>query len=328
MDRRFLCVLAALTLAACAGQHEEDRHRGGLSALGGLLDNRPAAYEPPVQSRVASTSFRLPATVGGQCESATAYLPLANAGSIQTPSHLAGLIEQSLALDPTGGRHISGTNMTPAMYLTSVNRAKLRVTGVAVLPAYLRSLKAVSLPSGRTYRMTRVKVTVGRDCVKTYELDTSEGFARGPHPGEQAWIDPNDSSIVFAQDCTNSPFEFVQVNGPSVIAEPLQSSVTEYCLWVRVREGEQRQFLKLRRGSLSGEVLRHWQPGQLNWQRGPRSGWYARVCLTEAELGLGDDLVLCNENNHNVLRAARDFSLIRANPDFPIDDAARLGDTF
>ena len=117
----------------------------------------PAPGAPSQSLPAPTTTSFVQRSSATTCTEASAWLPLANAGSIGTPSHLAALVEQSLGLDPSGNGLVSGTNMSPNMYLVSVNRAKHRVSGVGALPVYLRSLIQVDLPRDVSYLMTRVK---------------------------------------------------------------------------------------------------------------------------------------------------------------------------
>lgn len=278
-----------------------------------------------------------------KCSNASAMLPLSRAGSVKTASHLAALIDQSLSNDPGGNAYISGTNMTPNMYMHSINRSRVRVVGVSALPVYLRSLVSKKMPQGQMFRMSRVEYRLDDKCVERYTVDVSKGYARMAHPGEQAWVDPNDSSIVFAGDCTNSPLDVVTVVSGVDMSPPALTSSTAnnepvvrvkrpdtYCIWVRVREDE-RGYLKLRVGSPTegGDLIRTWQPNSIKWERGPKSGWYTKVCLTEADLVLAEkkkrNLFICNEKADVTLRRERDFPLLRSTPEFPKSDVATLG---
>lgn len=330
--------LAAVVLLA--GACAENSHRPMLPS-GSEEDIHIPANSAPVSELQAvnlPNSFTravVPPKGKVTCEKASAHLPLARSGGVQTPSQLASLVEQSLGLDASGNGYISGTNMTPNMYVMSVNEAKIRVTGASALPMYLRSLTVMEAPKDVVFKMTRVIYVRDALCFETFKLDTKVGFARKAHADEKVWVDPNDNSIVQLSGCTNSPMSVHLI--PGVAASPVSVSLiqtsgpdlsAERCLWVRVHP-DQRQSLELRSGSVRGLVLRRWDNSDLSWENGRKSGYYAEVCFTEADMqyaeSRGEDLVICNKKSSVILRRTRDFPTYRANPKFPKTDPAKLG---
>jgi hypothetical protein len=129
---------------------------------------------------------------------AQTFLPMAIKGEIPNPTVFAERIEESLETDPTGATTIRGANVDPNGVLTAVRVAGGTVGSLEGLASYLRSLGEGDMPKG-TINLSRAASPVG------HMVDTSQGWARGAHPGERGWYDMNTGLLILAGDCSNSP---------------------------------------------------------------------------------------------------------------------------
>jgi hypothetical protein len=139
-----------------------------------------------------------------------------------SPGQLADAVEASLAKDPSGTAVVNperckrdGSCATADDYLVTLREsqpeARSRLSSVADLPAYLRSLVSVEAPKGK-YWMAMLKFS---SSAKTHWRPVLHGLVRHFKPGEHAWMDPATKRLVFAEDCTN-PIEKPEVPEPCV----------------------------------------------------------------------------------------------------------------
>lgn len=218
--RAVVALLAVSVLVGC----------GAMPQSGQLFNNTTA--KPSPAPAVGTTTTSVPATPQGAPVAkqvavvapealvqktkakgtAKAALPMARKGEITSPKVLAERIRETLKADPTGNKKlVRGANTTPAGFLASVQAAGGTVDGLAALPAYLESLVARDMPSGK-FTMSRVIYSVASGTEK-YQLDIERGFAREAHKGEQGWYDANTGRLILAGDCSNSPLGLVK--GPT-----------------------------------------------------------------------------------------------------------------
>ncbi len=316
---RIATLVFAAALAGCSPLGPAPQLNGDEGVLGQPVNTQVGptvtlgqpVNAPPAPPQAFFTRKKEVGTAG--CTKATAWLPLSRAGAVRTPQALATLIERSLKADPSGNGQISGTNMTPAMYLVALRAAGQTVEGVGALPMFLRGLVEKPMPTGVKIRMSRVKYSAGSDCVERFELDAKVGHARAAHPGENAWVDPNTGRIVMAQDCTNTALEevIVQAAQPTGLVEAVPPVPTEqYCFWVRVKHPG---TIYARWSTVNGPVFETWKG--LKFEAGPGSGHFARLCLAEKYLKVAEKteqpIVLCDASGHNTLRQA-DIDVLRA----------------
>jgi hypothetical protein len=152
------------------------------------------------------------------------FLPMAIKGEIPNPSVLADRVEESLKSDPSGNSTVRGANISAEGFLTAVRTAGGTVKDVAELPQYLRSLQSGPMPS-KPVSLSRATP----DGHGGYFADTSAGWMRSAHPGEQGWYDQNTGYLILAGDCSNSPISPVArgVVIPILKGEPMEKATAQ-----------------------------------------------------------------------------------------------------
>lgn len=126
---------------------------------------------------------------------------------LENPTELAGLIELSLASDPSGNTPLDPVRCkmkTPAapndfLRVLSESDPQSGVTAVNQLPAYFRSLVEVKTPATK-YWSACLKPTRSTPSGWIAEANC---IARSFHKGERAWANPVTGKIVLQGDCSN-----------------------------------------------------------------------------------------------------------------------------
>lgn len=126
---------------------------------------------------------------------------------VNSPAELANKVEASLAKDREGMSIIDperckrdGSCAAPRDYFEMFKAAdpeSVRLTNVAQVPAFLRTLEVAPAPAGE-YWISCLKPS-GHGTFKPVLHCLSRSFKKG----EKAWIDPITKRIVLASDCTN-----------------------------------------------------------------------------------------------------------------------------